>query len=438
MNLPAAVSGYFKQDETAGHRYRFTAAKDKSYQIQLAGDDIRGRIDPYLVIEKITVAADGKETLKVVKEQDDFSMGSRSAFPNISRDPRIVFKADADGDYQITVLDQYKTEGFASIYRLSVQEAVPDFDLIANIEKNIANGNTARPSAIVLRKNGSYLVQIEALRRGGFDGAIEISAKGLPENITLPPTTIPEGKTSTYAVFQASENTTAWDGAIQLIARATINGQEVVKPVRSASIINPVTDFNKIRLRTRLESEIALSVLDDEIHPASITPKAPGPLTVEIGQKLEVPFNFSANKEVKGNVAVTPLGFPTMKKPPAVNVTADKKEGKLTISFAPTNDFKPTPGQYELVIRGLGTLGKFQHFPERVEQLKEDQQLITEKIKALKPEEAELRKQADAEKKKIDAELKAATAVSKEKDMTFGVYSAPIPVTVTAAPEKKK
>ena len=90
------------------------------------------------------------------------------------------------------------------------------------------------------------------------------------------------------------------------------------------------------------------------------------------------------------------------------------------------------------MIRGLGTLGKFQHFPERVEQLKEDQQLITEKIKALKPEEAELRKQADAEKKKIDAELKAATAVSKEKDMTFGVYSAPIPVTVTAAPEKKK
>ena len=436
--LPSSVSGFFEKDGEPSHRFRFAATKGKNYQLNLSGDAISGRIDPYILLEKVVVAADGKESLKLVKELDDFSMGSRTAFPNLTRDPQFVFVADTDSEYQVTVQDQYRTVGFASIYILSVEEAKPDFDLIALVENNIVNGNIVRPSAVALRKGGSYLVKIEAKRTGAFNDTIKLTAKGLPAGVVMGPVSIPPGKTSTYAVFTAAANAAAWSGKVQIEAKATLGGKEVIKPVRSASPVNAVTDFNKQRLRTRMETEMALSVISSEAAPATISMKDPNPLTVEIGQPLKIPFNFSADKEVKGNVVVTPIGFPTMKKPPALNITADKKEGTVTINFTSSNDFKPTAGEYSFVLRGLGTLGKFQHFPERMNQLKEDQALVLEKIKALKPEEAKLKKQAEAEKVKIAAELKAATALSKEKDVKFGIYSAPIQLTVTAAPEKKK
>jgi hypothetical protein len=59
-------------------------------------------------------------------------------------------------------------------------------------------------------------LKVFALRRGGFNGPIELSADGLPADVKFLGGSIPKGQSIGYASFYAEETAEAWAGPVNL------------------------------------------------------------------------------------------------------------------------------------------------------------------------------------------------------------------------------
>jgi WD40 repeat protein len=133
------------------------------------------------------------------------------------KDSRLFFDPPADGEYQVRVGDTRGHGGSAHAYRLTIRSPRPDFTISFN------------PSTPTVWKGGAIPVAVRADRRDGFDGAIQIHLEDLPAGFSAPPTTIPEGElTTAFSLYAESTAVAPSQGnPLKLIAKATINGQEV-------------------------------------------------------------------------------------------------------------------------------------------------------------------------------------------------------------------
>ncbi len=432
IKIPSEIAGRFTPKENS-HQFRFTGKKGSSYFLQVVGDAIQGQVDPCLVVEKIGKAKDGSETFSVVKESDDLSLQTSMSFPNRSRDPQMIFAADADTEYQITVIDQFGAMGKYPFYRMSIRVAQPDYELIASVERPVFDKKYVHLASPVLRCGGVFPFKILAVKKGGLDVPITVSAEGLPAGVTANPVTIPAGSDSAFLVLKADAKAAAWSGAIQIRGKAKSGNKEIVRKARSASVVASVKDGTKARVRTRLETEIVVSVIDAENAPVVITTDVSKPLSVVIGQKLEIPVTLEGKTNLKGNFVIDPVGLTGLKKPPVLTLAADKNGGKLTIPFINGGSFMVKEGTYTFILRGKGTVSKFRHYLPSLDQAKENQKHLDALLKIV----TDKAKKAEGEKtkKEIAIELANATKLTKEKDLQFAVFSQPITVVVKPVPK---
>ena len=118
-------------------------------------------------------------------------------------------------------------------------------------------------------------MSLDAIR--GFDGPIEVEAKGLPPGITASPAIIAAGQTSTVLVLTASA-TAALDARpapIQIVGHAVADGHDVVRianrdsdrdePLQLASIVPPPdvvvsTETNQVSLEPGKEVTVKLDI----------------------------------------------------------------------------------------------------------------------------------------------------------------------------------
>jgi hypothetical protein len=95
--------------------------------------------------------------------------------PSFSKDSRVTFRAPADGDYLVRVEDVRGLGGEDYGYHLVLRRPRPSFQLSLGTENpNIPRGGTA-------------LLDLNLLRRDGFDGAVYVRATGLPPGVTAEP-----------------------------------------------------------------------------------------------------------------------------------------------------------------------------------------------------------------------------------------------------------
>jgi hypothetical protein len=111
----------------------------------------------------------------------------------------------------------------------------------------------------------------------GFEGAIEIEVKGLPQGVTASPATVVAGQDSTVVVLSAALDA-ALDGppaAVQFVGHATVHGQELVRTANSyggadpglqlVSVIPPpdvvvTTDSREVSLEPGKETTVTLHI----------------------------------------------------------------------------------------------------------------------------------------------------------------------------------
>ena len=150
-------------------------------------------------------------------------LAHKRSVDSIERACRVEWQAQADGDYFVQVghLEAGSRSGPELIYRLTIEPGNPDFSLSAG------QGT--------LRVAPGAKVELKVLldRRGGFDGAVDLSLEGLPEGVQAEAVQVPKGKTEATLTFAASE-TAPYDGApVRIVGSADIAGKAVRRTLQA-------------------------------------------------------------------------------------------------------------------------------------------------------------------------------------------------------------
>lgn len=432
LPLPCEVAARFDQDGDTD-AFRFAAKANTAYWIEVTGDRLAGRIDPYLVLEKITKGADGKETFATVREGDDTAAKGGTRLQTGSRDLTLNLAAGEAADYRVTVVNQFGDGGPTHLYRLAVREARPDFELFAVMERSHYEKTEIHPAAALLRKGGSAPVRVLIHRRDGFDAPITLEASGLPAGVTCPPVIASLKEDSVRLIFQAAADAAGWNGDLRLTGKALVGGSEAVREARGASFVQGAADPAKERLRPRLSTTIPLSVSATEKAPVSIEVGNGGRFSVEMGQKLEIPVKINARNGVKGALVFSADGLQGLRQSPTLSLDEKTNEGKLTLTFTPQNNvFTPEAGTWTFVLKAVGTTS-YRRMPEAAEAATAALKQADEALKNAKPEEKEALTKA---RTAAEAKSKAAAAAAAPKDVRFSAYSLPVVVEVKAPPKK--
>ena len=374
VSTPVEIAGRF-DSKTGDDRYRFTAKKGTAYWVEAISNRMGSGTDPYIVIEKITKPAKGDETYSKVAEKDDPTAVLNDTLNLQGKDSGLLFTADQDGDYQVTIVNQYKNGNVSRPYRLAIRPAKPDFQIIAVSEHDYLDARQSIPAAVLMRQGGNYALKLIAPRRDGFDDDITVTASGLPKGITAAPAII-SGKSSIgFLILTAAADAAEWAGSIRLNGQASIANKPVTHEARTASAIWSVKDSNTERLRSRLTTQIPLAVTAKEKAPSTLAPTENKKWTVEIGKKLEIALKVTDPGNRKGNLTIQPVSLPGMKKPPSATVAEKKGDGKLTIDFTSNANFKPVPGTYQFFLRGTG-VSKYENNPNAMKRAVENQKRL--------------------------------------------------------------
>jgi hypothetical protein len=429
---PAEIAARF---DTPGDtdQFRLSAKAGTAYWIEVIGDRLSGKVDPYLVLEKVTKAADGTETFAIVREGDDTAAKAGTRLSSGSRDTSLLIAAAAAADYRITAMNQFDSGGPTHLYRLAVREARPDFDLVAVAERSHYELNQAHPATPLLRKGGTEPVRILIQRRDGFDGPITLEANGLPAGVTCPAVTATVKEDSVRMVFHAAPDAAGWNGDIRITGKAKLGEQEITRDARSAAFVQGVADATKERLRPRLDVTLPLSVSATEKAPLSLEVGNGGRFTVEMGQKLEIPVKVVGRNGVKGPLAITADGLQGLRQSPVLTLADKVDEGTLTLNFTLQNNvFTPEPGTFTFVLKAAATTS-YRYRPEAADAAVAEVKKADEALKAATPEN-----KAALTKAKTDAEAKAKAlaAAAAAKDLKFSAYTLPVTVEVKPAPKK--
>ena len=161
-----------------------------------------------------TFAANGLPVVTLYYRNDDGGDG-------FGKDSRLVFDSPADGWYQVRVRDARGFGGPEHAYRLTIRQPRPNFTVSFN------------PTAPVVSKGSALPIAVNAVRIDEFEGMIALKLENLPSGFGAPETTIPAGENDTsFALFAEPGATVPANApALKLVARAPIDGKEVVREI---------------------------------------------------------------------------------------------------------------------------------------------------------------------------------------------------------------
>lgn len=175
--------------------------------------------------------------------------------PGYGKDSRVFFDPPADGTYRVRVSDAAGAGGPGYAYRLTVRPPRPDFAV------------KFAPTAPKVWKGGAIPVAVTATRIDGFDGPISVSLEGLKPPFRAPATAIEAGQFTTSFALSAGDEPVSEVMPLRLVARATIDGREVVreeaggKPtVADKPDIVTATSVNELAIRPGREARMVVAI----------------------------------------------------------------------------------------------------------------------------------------------------------------------------------
>ncbi len=320
--------------------YTFDAKKGDVFWIEVYSQRMGMTSDPYLRVQRVKRNDKGAEEVIDLVEVDDPQPTGRherieSRYDMLGNDPSLRFVAPEEGTYRVLVRDlYYQSRGNPRfVYRLAIRRETPDFRVVAVAEPppDPENANRVPMWTPLLHKGESIGVPVVAARRDSFNGEVQISVEGLPEGISTSGTTIGPGADVGTLVFSAAEKTATWDGVPKLVAKAKINGSEVVREARAGTIVWPINNLEQEPLRFRMASQLPLAVCDSDLPVASVQLGTGSTLETAIGGKLQIPVKVTRRGEFKGPLRLIPAGLPRTVGAPEVTIGAGANDGQLQL-----------------------------------------------------------------------------------------------------------
>ena len=183
---PVVISGQVASTHETD-AYRISAKKDESWRIRVDSRRLGYELDSVLTIHD----ASGKQ----LQRTDD--VGSEV-------DPVLVWKAPAEGEYEIRVFDLHGRGDPSFFYRLWIEPDKPE--LTMRVDSDLYTG-----------KVGEVLeLAVSIDRRSGFAEAVKLKVLGLPESIVCEPVTSEvEGETAKTVKFKL-DSKSAWNGPVRI------------------------------------------------------------------------------------------------------------------------------------------------------------------------------------------------------------------------------
>ncbi len=200
LTAPVSVSGRFLAADEEDW-FRFTAKKGEAFTIGCRPFPETSAALPVVAL----FDAAGKPLAKA------------SAAEGADRCAEIDWTAPTDGNYRVRLRDlQWGTRGGTEfLYRLSVKPSRPDFTLHLD------------PDYVNVVQGGKTEVDLSVRREGGFTGAIDLTATGLPEGVRFEPARIAEGLARIKLAIVAKDDVRPADAILHIRGSTTISGKKV-------------------------------------------------------------------------------------------------------------------------------------------------------------------------------------------------------------------
>lgn len=450
ITLPCDVSGNFFPAADVD-TFEFTAKKGEIWWVEVASERLGLNTDPFVLIQQVQAGklVDVAELYDIAPPMKVTSNGYSYDGPPFdagSPDVNGKFEIKEDGTYRLQVRDLFggTRNDPNNIYRLIVRQAAPDFSLAAwAIHMTLRNGDRAALSKpMALRAGESRAFEVVVQRRDGFDEAIEIGMAGLPAGVTATGLKIAKGKPYGHLILTAATDAKPDFSLATLTGTTTINGVQVTRPVRVASMEWPVKDAKGEIPAPRLMADVPVSVTNSEPAPVSIAPAEDKVYEAKVGTLLKVPLKLTWRNEFNGTsirVKAYGEGFSALKE---FEIPIKATDHVVEIDLAA---LKPPAGDYTIALQSLG-ICKYRYNPAAVplaeaEQKKAEQLLAqaaaeAKKLAATDAEAAKLaaekQKQAEASMTAASSRMKAVATAAAPTDTVDIIISQPIRIRVLA------
>ena len=186
FGLPLKVRGALASSASEG-RYRFRATKDETIECRVDAANLGAGWDARLRIEDSA----GKELA-----QNDDGEGTS--------DPRLDWKAPADGEYVAVVGSRLRSGSADLRYGLTVDRGVPSIRA------------TSPVSSWVVSAGGTNEVKVAIVRRHGYTNAVEVGFQALPRGVTSAMESVDAGKNEVTLKVVARPDAGAFSGPVEI------------------------------------------------------------------------------------------------------------------------------------------------------------------------------------------------------------------------------
>jgi hypothetical protein len=383
---------------------QFDAKKGDVYWIEVIGHRMGRNCDPSLSIQRLTKNDKGEEIAADVAHADDAPDRPQkvgSDFDISSDDPSYKLSVPEDGVYRVGVRDNFgdNRQDPRYVYRLVIRKPEPDFRVAVfpDAPPNPQNQQIASIETLVVRKGGTTMLKVVAERRDEFHGEISVTVEGLPAGVTSSGAVLGGNVTTATLVIASTDAATAWSGPLKLVAKANIDGQDKVRPVRTGSLVWGSANRQQMPPVYRATRDLVLGVADKEPERALVEIGDGNIVEMALGGKIELPVKVTRRGELKDPIKLTPVYLPNEMKPKDLAIANGVSEGKLEMEL---NNGNIKPGVYTFCMKAESKIN-YARNPDAVAAIEAEKKLIDEAI-------AKLTEQLKAVTAARDAAVKAA------------------------------
>ena len=469
ITFPCDISGSFFPAADVD-TFEFTAKKGDVWWVEVASERFGLPTDPSIVVQHVAADGDAEKRTDLVELSDIPSPVKVSSNgysydgpPYNAGSPDIIGKVEIkeDGVHRLQLRDLFggTRKDPRNVYRLIVRKAQPDFALVGwALHMNLRNGDrNALSKPISLRGGATIPLEVVVVRRDGFDGEIALEMGNLPDGVTATGLKISAGKSRGIMLITADQNAPRGLTSASFFGKATIDGKEVTRPCRLASMAWPVPNAWSEIPSPRLLADVPVSVSGSEFAPLTIASTENRIWEVTEGEKLTLPLIHSRRCDFSGaNISLSTFGD-GFERVPAFDASLTAETSDVVLDLA---TLKTPPGDYTIAFYG-SAVAKYRYNVEAVteaeaalalaKQEAESQaaevKTLTEAAKTVPVEQkaeadkalqeaSTKQKAADAAVAAADKLLKIATTAAMPKDVVDIVVSTPISIRVKPAEKK--
>lgn len=399
IELPCDISGSFFPAADVD-LFQFNAKKGEVWWVEVASERLGLPTDPSIVVQSIHEEND-QQSLEDVAEFNDIASPVKVSSNGYSYDgpPYNAGSSDIlgrleikrDGKHQLKISDLFGGTRRApqNIYRLVIRKAQPDFSLVAwALHMNLRNGDrNALSKPISLRAGATMALEVVAVRRDGFDGAIDLKMENLPAGVTAMAVRIPAGKSRGIMLVSAHHKAPAGLTGARFTGEAVIDGSTVTRRCFWASMKWPVANAWSEIPNPRLLADVPVSVSDAEFAPLTLSPNRQDVVfEAAEGSKLTLPLVHSRRCDFSGaSMSLRTFGNGFEKNPAfEASFAAEMTEVVLDLK-----KLKVKPGDYTVAFYG-SAVAKYRDQLPVFENLQEQLRVETAEEIRLKMEQKNL------------------------------------------------